>query len=64
MTMTEDEYLDAIDAEAIRRGYMPEGDSLVAATGRDCWLDAWRDDPTLTPQEQVDEEIACAAESI
>ena len=62
--MTNEEYLAAIDAEAIRRGYMPEGDSLVAATGAECWLDAWRDDPTLTPEEQVAEEIHCAAQSI
>lgn len=59
--MTDREYLDAIDAEAIRRGYMPKGDSLVAATGEECWLDAWRDDQTLTPEEQVAEEIAAAS---
>jgi hypothetical protein len=62
--MTEDEYLAAIDAEAIRRGYMPAGESLVTATGPDSWLDAWRDDPTLTPEGQVSEEILCAAQSI
>lgn len=59
--MTDQEYLDAIDAEAIRRGYMPEGDSLTAATGPECWLDARREDPTLTPEEQVAEEISAAA---
>lgn len=62
--MTDDEYLAAIDAEAIRRGYMPEGHSLVAATGPECWLMAWREDPTLTPEEQVAEEIHCAAQSV
>lgn len=57
----EEKYLEMIDLEAIRRGYMPDGDSLVSATGQECWLDAWRHDPTLTPEEQVDEEIAAAA---
>jgi hypothetical protein len=55
--MTDQEYLDAIDAEAIRRGYMPDGDSLVSTTGPECWLEAWRADPLLTPEDQVDEEI-------
>ena len=59
--MTDAEYLDEIDAEAVRRKYMPDGDSLVAATGKEPWLDAWRDDPTLTPAEQVSEEISAAA---
>jgi len=59
--MTEQEYLDAIDREAIRRGYMPKGHSLITATGPECWLMAWREDPTLTPEEQVAEEIAAAA---
>ena len=62
--MTDQEYLDAIDAEAVRRGYMPYGDSLVAATGPECWLEARRDDPTLTPEEQVCEEILAAMESL
>ncbi len=59
--MTDQEYLDAIDAEAVRRKYMPEGESLVEQTGPEPWLEAWRDDPTLTPAEQVAEEISCAA---
>lgn len=60
-TMTDQQYLDAIDAEAVRRGYMPVGESLVENTGPEPWLEAWRDDPTLTPEEQVAEEISAAA---
>lgn len=57
-------YLDKIDAEAIRRGYMPPRDSLVAATGTDAWLEAWRFDPSLTPEQQVDNEILAAEETL
>lgn len=60
--MTDQEYLDAIDKEAVRRGYMPEGESLIAATGAEPWLEAWHDDPSLTPEEQVSEEIMFAAQ--
>lgn len=60
--LEEQEYLYAIDAEAVRLGYMPFGDSIVAATGPECWLEAWRNDPTLTPEDQVTEEIFVAME--
>ena len=60
--MTDDQYLEAIDAEAVRRGYMPKGRSLVAETGPECWLEASRDDPSLTPEDQVAEEISIAAD--
>lgn len=60
----EAEYLDAIDAEAIRGEYIAEGESLTSETGADCWLDSWAQDPTVTPEEQVAEEIQAAAESL
>lgn len=60
---TEQQYLDAIDAEAVRVGYMPEGESLVSSTGPEPWLEAWRDDPTLTAEEQVENEIDAARAS-
>ncbi len=60
----EQEYLDAIDAEAIKRGYIAEGESLVSETGPNCWLGEWFHDPTLTPEEQVADEIQAAAESL
>lgn len=63
LTKDEAEYLEAIDVEAIRRGYMPVGASLVGATGPECWLEVWRDDPTMTPEDQVSEEILAAMES-
>lgn len=62
--MTDDEYLAAIDAEALRRGYIEPGDSLVAEIGQEPWLEAWRDDPTLTPEEQVEAEIQAARDSL
>ena len=62
--MTDEDYLKAIDAEAIRRKYMPEGESLVAMSGPEPWLDAWREDPTLTPEDQVAEEISAAADCV
>lgn len=62
--MTDEEYLEAIDREAIRRGYIHAGESLVGVTGPEPWLEAWRDDPTLTPEEQVVKEIMAAAESV
>ena len=61
---TEQQYLDAIDAEAVRVGYMPQGESLVGITGPEPWLEAWREDPTLTAEEQVEAEVQAARESI
>ena len=51
--MTDKEYLEAIDAEAVRRGYVSKGESLVGLTSENPWLEAWRHDPSLTPEEQV-----------
>lgn len=42
LTPEEELYLDRIDEAAIRLRYMPEGDSLVSATGEYCWIEAWR----------------------
>lgn len=61
MNRTDEVYLAEIDAESVRRGYTPEGYSLVTETGAEPWLDAWHDDPTLTAREQVANEIAHAA---
>tara|TARA_Y100000815_G_scaffold171479_1_gene155826 strand:+ start:1924 stop:2121 length:198 start_codon:yes stop_codon:yes gene_type:complete len=61
---TEQQYLDAIDAEAVKAGYMPKGESLISTTGPEPWLEAWREDPTLTPEEQVEAEIQAARESL
>ncbi len=63
LTEAESAYLAAIDAEAVRTGYMPEGESLVAATGPETWLEPWRENPALTPEQQVATEISYAAES-
>lgn len=61
--MTEQEYIDAINVESIRRGYTDKDSPLTDCTGPEPWLEAWREDPSLTPAEQVDAEIACAIES-
>lgn len=61
---TEQQYLDAIDAEAVRVGYMPKGESLISQAGPEPWLEAWREDPDLTPEEQVEAEIQAARESL
>ena len=63
LTEAESAYLAAVDAEAVRTGYMPGAESLVAATGPECWLEAWRENPALTPEEQVAEETHHAAAS-
>jgi len=62
--MTDKEYLEAIDKEALRRGYMENGESLTSATGEEPWLEAWHDDPTLTAEDQVSEEIHYAMKSL
>ena len=62
--LTDQEYLAAIDAEALRRDYISDGESLVAQTGSAPWLEAWQDDPTLTPEEQVSEEIIAAQQML
>lgn len=59
----EQKYLDAIDDEAMRVGYT-DGESLTASTGPEPWLEAWRQDPTLTAEEQVAEEINAARAAI
>lgn len=62
--MDDKQYIEAIDAEAVRVGYCEPGESLVAMTGPEPWLEAWREDPTLTPAEQVEAEIQAARESM
>ena len=63
--MTDEEYTSEIDAEAIRQKYMKPGTSLVALSGgAGPWLEAWREDPTLTPAEQVEAEIISAMDSM
>ncbi len=61
---TKDQYIAAIDAEAVRRGYMPQGHSLTSLSGPEPWLQAWHENPSLTPQEQVDAEIQAAYETL
>ena len=55
--MTDQEYIDSINAESIRRGWTNFNESLTASAGDEVWLAAWREDPTLTPEEQVQNEI-------
>jgi hypothetical protein len=62
--MTDQEYIDAINAESLRRGYTEKDSPLTGWTGPDPWLEAWREDPTLTPAEQVEAEMQYAAETL
>jgi len=58
--VTEQEYINAINVESIRRGYTDKDSPLTDWTGPEPWLEAWREDPSLTPAEQVEAEISCA----
>jgi len=60
--MRDEEYIAAINAESERRKYTTPDFPLTAWTGPEVWLQAWRDDPTLTPAEQVANEIQYAWE--
>lgn len=61
--MTDAQYISEINAESLRQGYTDKSLSLTGLTGDGPWLEAWRDDPTLTPAEQVEAEIQCAIET-
>jgi hypothetical protein len=62
--MTDQEYIDAINAESLRRGYTEKYSPLTEWTGPEPWLEAWREDPTLTPAEQVEAEMQYATETL
>ena len=64
MNKAERKYIAKINAESLRRGYTEADSPLTGWTGPEPWLEAWREDPTLTPKEQVDAEIQCAMETL
>jgi hypothetical protein len=62
--LTDQEYIDAINAESLRRGYTDVDSPLTEWTGPEPWLEAWYEDPKLTPAEQVEAEIQYAMETL
>jgi len=62
--MKDQEYIDTINAESLRRGYTDKDSPLTGWTGPEPWLAAWHEDPTLTPEEQVEAEIQHAMETL